>query len=116
MVLPVRPEIRFRDVGTNADFSHVAIPGPYAMTPPVGQEMTDAYYVVDYGREVGIFSDKYVVHSPDTIILTSIASISSTRAITGIPHGHQVKVKTWYDAVKLYNSLRNKGFIVRVQY
>jgi len=85
------------------------------MAPPAGQEAADAYYVVDRGREVGIFSDKYVVHSPNVITLTLVASVSSTRAISGIPHGHQVRVKTWYDAAKLYNSLWDKGFIERAQ-
>lgn len=41
-----------------SDFSHTAIPGPYPMTPPPGQEAAETYYVVDRGREVGIFTDK----------------------------------------------------------
>ena len=39
----------------------------------------------------------------------------STHAAAGVPRGHQVKVKTWYDAATLYNSLREQGLIVRVR-
>lgn len=62
MVLFVRPETQVRSIGTGTNFSHAAIPGPYPITPPPGQETVDAYYVVDHGREVGIFIDKYVAH------------------------------------------------------
>jgi len=68
---PLRmPWIRFQGVGTGANFSHAEIPAPYPTTPPVGQETADAYYVVDHGREVGIFIDKYVVLFPDVAFLT----------------------------------------------
>lgn len=56
--LSVRPDFRFHIVGAGTYFSHPAIPGPYPITPPEGKEAADAYYVVDYGREVGIFDDE----------------------------------------------------------
>ena len=64
------------------------------MDPPPGQETADAYYVVDHGREVGIFTDKYVVLLFSSIVLMLITSTLSTRAVRGVAHGHQVKVKT----------------------
>lgn len=87
------------------------------MTPPPGQEISDGYYVVDCGREVGIFSDKYVIFLPHTLNCshTRVSSVLSTNAISGVPHGHQVKVNTWHDAAVLYNSLWEKGVITRVR-
>ena len=41
-------------------------------------------------------------------------STLSTRAVRGVAHGHQVKVKTWYDAASRYNSLWDKGLVIRV--
>jgi len=35
-----------------------AIPGRFPEVPPPGYEAADAYYVVDAGREVGIFTDR----------------------------------------------------------
>jgi hypothetical protein len=52
---------------------------------------------------------------PNSTALTLVTSILSTRAISGVPHGHQVKVKTWYDAATLYNSLLDKGLVTRVR-
>ena len=83
--------------------------------PPPGQESADAYYVVDIGRDVGIFTDKYVVFIPNSTTLTSVPSALSTRAVVGVPGGHQVKVKSWYDAAMLYNSLWDQGLIIRLR-
>ena len=58
---------RFQRLGTGIDSSLLAIPEPYPTMPPPGQEDTDAYYVVDVGRDVGIFTDKYVVFPPNLI-------------------------------------------------
>lgn len=58
VVPSVRLAIRFRNIGTDAHFSHVAIPKPYPTALPQGQEEAETYYVVDCGREVGIFTDK----------------------------------------------------------
>jgi len=59
------PPRTFRDSAPTAlcssDLFHAGIPGPYPTDLPPGQEVADAYYVVDHGREVGIFTDKYVV-------------------------------------------------------
>jgi len=49
------------------------------------------------------------------VILTKFDSASSTRAVNGVAGGHQVKVKTWYEAAILYNGLYHKGGIVRVR-
>ena len=35
--------------------------------------------------------------------------------MAGVSHGNRVEVKTWREAVMLYNSLWHKGLIVRVQ-
>jgi len=35
------------------------------MAPPQVQEIADTYYVVDRGREVGIFVNKYVELTPN---------------------------------------------------
>lgn len=92
-----------------------AIPGPYPTTaPPPDIGMADAYYVVDVGREVGIFTDKCVFLAPPSIALTSITSARSTRAATGVPGGHQLKMKTWYEAATHYNSLYEQDRIRRV--
>jgi len=111
----VRPEVRFQSFGTGPDSSLTAIPDPYPTMPPPGQEAADAYYVVDVGRDVGIFTDKCVVFTPNLIVLTFIPSVLSTRAVVGVPGGHQVKVKSWYDAATLYNSLWDQGLIIRVR-
>ena len=39
-------------------FPPVQVPGPYALTPPVMDELPEYWYVVDRGTEVGIFTDK----------------------------------------------------------
>jgi len=83
--------------------------------PPPGQEDADAYYVVDVGRDVGIFTDKYVIFPPNLIVLIPTPSALSTRAVVGVPGGHQVKVKSWYDAATLYNTLWDQGLIIRVR-
>lgn len=49
-----------------ANLSHAAIPGRYPMTPPPDMEGAETYYVVDVGREVGIFTNKYVVSHPQS--------------------------------------------------
>ena len=54
----------------DAHFSRLAIPGPYPLTPPQEQEAADTYYVVDCGREVGIFTDKYANLMFDITYLT----------------------------------------------
>jgi hypothetical protein len=54
----VHPEARFQSVGPGTNFFRVVIPEPYPIVPPPGQEVVDAYYVVDHGREVRIFIDK----------------------------------------------------------
>jgi len=115
MAPSVRPGAWFQSFGTSTDPSLVAIPDPYPTTPPPGQETIDAYYVVDVGRDVGIFTDKYAVSKPNLIGLTLIHSVLSTRAVVGVPGGHQVKVKSWYDAATLYNSLWDQGLIIRVR-
>lgn len=101
-------------IGMGADFP-TAIPDPYPTALPPEMEVADTYYVVDRGREVGIFTDKYVVSTPHSIALTFAISVLSTGSITGVPHGHQVKVKTWYEAATLYNSLWDKGLVARVR-
>ena len=60
-----------RNVGMDAHFFRLAIPGSYPLTPPQEQEVVDTYYVVDCGREVGIFTDKYVnyVFDPACLII-----------------------------------------------
>jgi hypothetical protein len=47
-------------------------------------------------------------------MLTHLNSALSTHAVSGVPGGHQVKVKTWYAAVALYNKLYCEGKIIRV--
>jgi len=111
----VCPRVRLQSFGTDTDSSFIAIPEPYLTTLPPGQEATDAYYVVDVGRDVGIFTDKYVIFPFNLTALTPIPSALSTRAVVGVPGGHQVKVKSWYDAAILYNSLWDQGQIVRVR-
>lgn len=85
------------------------------MTPPPGMEGAETYYIVDVGREVGIFTNKYVVPSPALIALTPIPSVLSTRAVTGVPGGHQIGEKSWYDAAMLYNTLWEQDLIKRVR-
>ena len=101
-------------IGMDAD-SPTVIPDPYPTALPPEMEVANTYYVVYCGREVGIFTNKYVVSTPHSIALTFAISVLSTGSITGVPHGHQVKVKTWYEAVTLYNSLWDKGLVARVQ-
>ena len=68
---PLRTSLEVpRNVGVDTHFFHLAIPGRYPMTPPQEQEAVDAYYVVDCGREVGIFTDKYVDFTSNPIRLT----------------------------------------------
>ena len=79
-----------RNVGMDAHFFHPAIPGPYPLIPPQEQEVVDTYYVVDCGREVGIFTDKYVNfmfdpiqshHSPAQPLPTpSLAFLTDTKS------------------------------------
>jgi len=115
MVLFVCSEVRFQGFGTDSDSSHAVVPDPYPTVPPPGQETADAYYVVDRGREVGIFTDKYVVFTSDSVALMLVVSALSTRAVQGVAHGHQMKVKTWYEAATHYNSLWDRGVITRVR-
>lgn len=70
--------------------------------------------MVDHGREVGIFTDRYVVFMTGSTPLTLITSALSARAIDGVTNGRRVKVKTWYEAATLYNSLWNECLIYRV--
>jgi len=107
--------VRFQHSGMGTNYSLIAIPEPYPTMPPPGQEATDTYYVVDVGHDVGIFTDKYFVSLLNLITLTPIPSVLSTRAVVGVPGGHQVKVKSWYDAATLYNSLWDQGLIIRVR-
>lgn len=55
---------------------------------------------------------------PSTLVisapLTNANSESSTRAVTGVVGGHQTKVRTWLEAIGLYNRLYHEGNIVRV--
>lgn len=113
--LSVCPGIRFPSLGMGTDSPLAAIPEPYPTMPPPGQETADAFYVVDVGRDVGIFTDKYVVFPSSLVVLTPIPSVMSTRAVVGVPGGHQIKVKSWYDAATLYNSLWDQGLITRVR-
>jgi hypothetical protein len=78
-------------------------------------EMASTYYVVDIGRNVGIFTNKYIVFTQVPIVLTLVPSVLSTGAIVGVPGGHQIGVKAWYDAAMLYNSLWDQGLIKRVR-
>ena len=70
MARSVRPQTWLKHVGPCVHLSRTAVPAPYPMTPPPGQEVADAYYVVDHGREVGIFIDKYVFIALKLIELT----------------------------------------------
>lgn len=115
MVPSVRPEIWSQRFGAGTNSSHAAIPDPYPTTPPPGQDVVDAYYVVDRGLKVGIFTDKCVTFILHLVYLKFAASVLSTRAVSGVPHGHQVKTNTWYDAATLYNSLWDQGLISRVR-
>ena len=81
----------------------------------MGAEAADGYYVVDHGREVGIFVDECVgVPLFNQFSLTLVTRILSTHAIAGVPDGHRVKLDTWCDAANLYNTLLEQGLIVRV--
>lgn len=77
--------------------------------------MADIYYIVDCGREVGIFTDEYVTLIPRFTALTVVASELSARAVVGVPGGRRIKVKTWYEAASIYNSLLDEGIISRVR-
>ena len=44
-----------------------------------------------------------------------IDRVLSTHAVAGVPGGHQVQVKSWHEAAMLYNSLLDKGLIIRVR-
>ena len=114
--LLVRPETQVQSVGTGADVSLTAVPAPYPLTLPPGQEPADNYYVVDRGRKVGIFADKYAVLTSTLISLTLVTSALSTNAVTGVRGGHQTRIKSWHDAAVMYNSLWHKGLIVRVRH
>ena len=80
------------------------------------EELPEFWYVVDHGYQVGIFTDKSVsCPSVHFVLLIDVNNASSTRAVTGVPGGHQTKVKSWHDAMTLYNTLYRQGSIVRVQ-
>jgi hypothetical protein len=58
------------------------------------------------------------VSSPSTLVtlapLTNMDRGASSRAVAGVARGHQARVKTWYEAVMLYNGLHSEGNIHRV--
>lgn len=51
---------------------------------------------------------------PISIPLTSANSESADRAVAGVVGGHQIRVKSWFEAVSLYNLLYRQGNIIRV--
>ena len=85
------------------------------MEPPPEMEGADVYYVVSIGRKVGIFTNKYVAPLLIQTLLTCVPSVLSTRAISGVPGGHQLAEKSWFSAATLYNSLWDGGYIKRVR-
>ena len=58
----VRPDTRIQSIGVSTNVPQTVVPPPYPTTLLPGQEAVEAYWVVDRGREVGIFADKYVRH------------------------------------------------------
>lgn len=48
------------------------------------------------------------------IPITSANSESANCAVAGVVGGHQIKAKSWFEAVSLHNSLYHQGNIILV--
>jgi len=60
-------------------------------------------------------TSKFVIHLHNFTSLTGTNRESSDRAVAGVTGGHQIRVKSWFEAATLYNEFYNQGNIVRVR-
>jgi hypothetical protein len=85
------------------------------MRPPDMDELPDYWYVVDHGREVGIFADRCVLRlSSQFRVLKGMHSESANNAVAGVVGGHQIRVGGWLEAANLYNELHRQGNVILV--